>query len=123
MFPYSLGVQAATKDKALDDLAAQVEKLAEEHPDAADTYSSHLKAVVSSAATLADLLPEDDEATDVAISAQGHLVTKRNAVNERDVQSASFTVYAGRCPVDPSKYSATEPKKSKKAKKAEEAAE
>lgn len=108
MFPYSLGVQAPTKERAESDLAAQIEKLSDQHPDEVEKYGQHLRAVQVAAATLIDLLPEDDESSDVAVSAAGHLITKKNEADGRDVQSAQFTVFAGRAPTDPSKHAKPE---------------
>lgn len=105
MFPYSFGVQAATKAKALSDLDAQINELGMKHPQEADTHSGHLEAAHAAAAALVDLLPDDDEATDVAISVAGHLTAKKNADDRPEVYAASFTAFAQRTPSDPSKYS------------------
>lgn len=108
MFPYSFGVQAATKAKALTDLGDQVVELTKQHSEEADRYAAHLKAVQDAAVVLVGLLPEDDpEAkTDVAISAAGLLEAKKNADEKKpdDVLSTSFNVHAQRCPTDESKY-------------------
>lgn len=106
MFPYSFGVQAPTKAKALSDLAAQAVELAKKYPDQAEKYSQHLRAVQDAASVLVDMLPEDDKETDVAVSAAGHLDTKKNADEKKDddVQSASVHISAHRCPTDASKH-------------------
>jgi hypothetical protein len=117
MFPYSFGVQAATKAKALSDLDAQIAELAKKHPEEADTHGGHLDAVHAAAAALVDMLPDDDEGSDVAISAAGHLTKKKNADGNPEVQAAEFTAFAQRTASDPSKYS-KEPKKEPKGKDA-----
>jgi hypothetical protein len=108
MFPYSFGVQAETKAKALTDLGDQVEELTKLHPEKAGLYASHLKAVKDAAVVLVGLLPEDDPGnkSDVAISAAGLLDAKKSADDKKpdDVRSASFNVHAHRCPTDESKY-------------------
>jgi hypothetical protein len=117
MFPYSFGVQAATKEKAKSDIAAQVDALSEKHPDDAKTYAPHLSAVLATAGVLIDLLPQDDPVTDVAVSAAGHLHTKNLPADDEGkvakvVQSASVHVAADRRPTDASKYE--KPRKSAK---------
>jgi hypothetical protein len=114
MFPYSFGVQAPTKEAASAALVQQTDELADKHPDHAERYGAHLKAVHDAAGALLDLLPDDDEdnPSDVAISAAGHLTTKKNPdTDEDDVQSASVHISADRRPTDVSKH----PKKVKKA--------
>jgi hypothetical protein len=108
MFPYSFGVQAATKAKALTDLGDQVSELTKQHPEKADRYAAHLKAVQDAAVVLVGLLPEDDpdNKSDVAISAAGALDATKNADEKKpdDVQTTSLTVHAQRCPTDERKY-------------------
>jgi hypothetical protein len=108
MFPYSLGIQAPTKAKAVKDFTAQIDQLAKVHPDEADQHSPHLEAVHAAARALVELLPDDDEASDVALSAAGYLTSKKNEEGSRIVQSATVTVFAGRCARDASKHTPDE---------------
>jgi hypothetical protein len=110
MFPYSFGVQAPTKAKAKSDLATQADALAKKHPDQSKKYSLHLKTVQAAAGALIDMLSEDDEATDVAVSAAGHLDAKKNIDEKKDddVSAASVHVTAHRVPTDPGKHSKPE---------------
>jgi hypothetical protein len=111
MFPYSFGVQAPTVAKAKSDLADHVEQLQKDHPEDFKTHGAHVKAAQTAAEAVADLLSPDDDSTDVAISVQGKLTSKKSAdaTKADEVSGAEFHAYAGRLPTDLSKHA--KPKK------------